>query len=567
MSNIGFKVNLPFQENLIRFSEEFNNQSYWNSTAYPCSITPNAIVDPFGGNNASFIAGNASTISLITAAENISEVTRQSKICSVYAKLGTCDFFTLNCMFAGDTEVNVTFALTNGTTDSPAISTIVPVGNGWYRCAIQVPSSAIRDTFLYRIWPNGRGLITTSGTYFFGAQVSNGSNLQDYIRTYNIPLASGYPDSPDIGDLLVSRDIFTEGGLWLTGYNAYGQLGDNSTINRSSPVQTICGGTNWKSVSRHGIWSTAAIKTDGTLWTWGHGGHGTLGNNLTDHKSSPVQTICGGNNWKQVDGGSNYKAAIKTDGTLWTWGNMDHGRLGDNAGNYRSSPVQTICGGNNWKQVSCGYWHCTAIKTDGTLWLWGYNTTGCLGDNSVLHKSSPVQTIAGGTNWKFVAGGAYITGAIKTDGTLWTWGDNPNGELGDNTVINRSSPVQTIANSSNWKTLDCHSSMTAIKTDGTLWSWGNNQFGGIGDNTLINRSSPVQTICGGTNWKQVIIDNGVYAIKTDGTLWTWGLGDDGALGVNTSARRSSPVQTIVGGNNWKSVGGSTNGLIAIKEIS
>ena len=108
-----------------------------------------------------------------------------------------------------------------------------------------------------------------------------------------------------------------------------------------------------------------------------------------------------------------HTAAIKTDGTLWSWGHNIYGQLGDNSIVFKSSPVQTITGGTNWKQVACGSYHTSAIKTDGTLWSWGYNVAGGLGDNTTTNKSSPVQTIAGGTNWKLVAGGTIHTAAIS----------------------------------------------------------------------------------------------------------------------------------------------------------
>ena len=201
-------------------------------------------------------------------------------------------------------------------------------------------------------------------------------------------------------------------GLFLWGYNAQGQLGDNSIVYKSSPVQTIAGGTNWKQVSC-GVTHTAAIKTDGTLWLCGYNSYGQLGDNSIVNKSSPVQTIAGGTNWKSVACGGNHTAAIKTDGTLWLWGSNSYGQLGDNSIVNKSSPVQTIAGGTNWKSVAAGSVHTAAIKTDGTLWTCGYNGSGQLGDNSIVKKSSPVQTIAGGTNWKQVSCGDYHTTAIS----------------------------------------------------------------------------------------------------------------------------------------------------------
>ena len=154
---------------------------------------------------------------------------------------------------------------------------------------------------------------------------------------------------------------------------------------------------------------------------------------------------------------------------LWGWGTNTSGQLGDNTAITRSTPVTTFSGGANWKQVSCGSVHTAAIKTDGTLWGWGLNTSGQLGVNDTINRSTPVTTFAGGTNWKQVAGGGEYTAAIKTDGTLWTWGLNTSGQLGDNTIITNSTPVTTLTGGTDWKQVACGQEYTsAIKTDGTL---------------------------------------------------------------------------------------------------
>ena len=317
-----------------------------------------------------------------------------------------------------------------------------------------------------------------------------------------------------------SMAIKTDGTLWTTGYNQqYGYLGDNTVISRSSPVQTVTFGTTWKQVSC-GYLNASAIKIDGTLWLWGRNSYGLLGDNTTTNRSSPVQTVTGGINWKQAAGGRLHTAAIKTDGTLWLWGYGAEGQLGKNTITSISSPLQTTAFGTNWKQVNCGYLHTAAIKTDGTLWTWGANSFGQLGDNTTTSRSSPIQTIARGTNWKQVSGGKQHTAATKTDGTLWTWGSNATyGQLGDNTVTSRSSPVQTVAFGTNWKQVDCgYLHTSAIKTDGTLWTWGRNNFGQLGDNTVANKSSPVQTTAYGNNWKQVACGYYNTAAVTNGDI-------------------------------------------------
>ena len=299
--------------------------------------------------------------------------------------------------------------------------------------------------------------------------------------------------------------IKTDGTLWTWGNGRYGRLGNAVTTgNISTPVTTFAGGTNWKQVSG-GNTLTAAIKTDGTLWIWGLATLGRLGNGITTgNVSTPVTTFAGGSSWKQVSGGGSHCAAIKTDGTLWTWGNGGNAQLGTNAVTDKSTPVTTFAGGNNWKQVSAANLHTSAIKTDGTLWTWGSGDSGRLGNAVTTNVSTPVTTFAGGTNWKQVSAGGFHCAAIKTDGTLWTWGDNTAGRLGNASTTNVSTPVTTFAGGSSWKQVSSGGyHMAAIKTDGTLWTWGNGTLAQLGNNSATSVSTPVTTFAGGSNWKQV----------------------------------------------------------------
>lgn len=297
--------------------------------------------------------------------------------------------------------------------------------------------------------------------------------------------------------------IKTDGTLWLWGQNTYAALGTNNTTNFSSPVQTVAAGTNWRSISCMRR-NSAAIKTDGTLWLWGNNNYGQLGNNtVAIQTASPVQTVSGGTDWSMVAAGTYHTAAIKINGTLWTWGSGSAGRLGDNTLTGKSSPVQTATAGFNWTQVAAGNFT-IAVKNDGTLWTWGLNNFGQLGDNTRTDRSGPIQTIASGTNWRYVSASFFHAVATKTDGTLWTWGLNSSGQLGDGTNLSKSSPVQTVSGGTNWKLVSCGRYHTAtIKADGTLWTWGQGASFALGNGTTPNRSSPVQTMASGTNWTGV----------------------------------------------------------------
>lgn len=329
--------------------------------------------------------------------------------------------------------------------------------------------------------------------------------------------------------------------LYAWGNNVSGQMGDGSVVYRSSPVQ-IGSLTTWSQVSAN-YKQTSAIKDDGTLWTWGINNIGQLGLGDVVARSSPVQ-VGALTNWSYVSGGVNFNVARKTDGTIWSWGANNNGELGINEFplNHRSSPVQ-IGALTTWAQIVAGGRHVLAVRTNGTLWAWGRNNQGQLGTNNRVYASSPVQ-IGALTTWQKVFAStdtsSHSSFSVRTNGTLWSWGYNNRGQLGHGNVINRSQPIQ-VGVLTNWSEVSCGNQFAnAIKTDGTLWGMG--LGGSIGDGTVVSRSSPVQ-IGALTDWAQVSCGSaGTLSVKTDGTLWGWGSNSSGELGLNNTTQYSSPVQ-------------------------
>jgi alpha-tubulin suppressor-like RCC1 family protein len=381
---------------------------------------------------------------------------------------------------------------------------------------------------------------------------SNGIDLGKKLVTkdYLLSVYGSVLESASATGLTVSP------GLWLWGLGYSGQLGKGTSVyTNPTPAQTSAGGTNWKQVSCGG-YHTAAIKTNGELWTWGSGADGKLGlgNGYTRYTPAQVGTAT---NWKQVSCGSYHTLAIKTDGTLWAWGNGSNGMLGLNSTTNRFAPVQ-VGTATNWKQVTGGSSESAAIKTDGTLWTWGYNYYGQLGIGALGDKLTPVTTFLGGTNWKHVDAGVAHMVAVKTDGTLWTWGYNPNGALGINNTTIKNTPVTTFLGGTDWKEGSAGLYGTAgIKTDGTLWLWGSNSQGQLGISNTTQKNTPVTTFLGGNNWKQVSLGSvTTMALKVDGTLWTWGFNGYGRLGANINSNggnRLTPVTVFSGQFSWKSV--------------
>ena len=351
------------------------------------------------------------------------------------------------------------------------------------------------------------------------------------------------------------------------GHNQYsGGLGQNNTTNYSSPIQLP--GTTWASVSQAGMRLRIGTKTDGTLWSWGYNVHGQLGQNesypVRNAYSSPIQIGAGtdwSNEFEAIGQGQRHLGAIKTDGTLWTWGHNSNGQLGMNTvqpgNNGQSSPVQIA--GTTWSAFAGGDASSIALKTDGTMWTWGEGTNGRLGQNNTTSYSSPRQ-VGTNTNWSKITGVGNLM-AIDSSGALFTWGYNGNyGQLGHNNKTDYSSPKQVPGT---WKHVSTANpgTVAGVKTDGTLWTWGNNQYGNLGQNNTQPYSSPKQ-IGSGTDWDHVTVRGyGGFAIKTNGDMWSWGRGTRGSSGLNANTQRSSPIQ-IPG--SWKIVEGGYETGFALK---
>ncbi|WP_273322502.1 fibronectin type III domain-containing protein [Vallitalea guaymasensis] len=260
--------------------------------------------------------------------------------------------------------------------------------------------------------------------------------------------------------------------------------------------------------------------------------------------------------------GDYHTIALKSDGTVWAWGYNGYGQLGDGTTTCRSIPTQ-IKGLTNIKTIVAGGNHNIAIKDDGTVWTWGYNCYGQLGDGTTTHRNIPTQ-IKGLTNIKTVVAGGDYSIAIKDDGTVWVWGCNCYGQLGDGTITSRNIPTK-IEELTNIKTIVAGSFHNiAIKNDGTVWAWGWNSYKQLGDGTTTDRLTPVQ-IKGLTGIKTIVVGNNHnIAIKDDETVWVWGWNGYGQLGDGTIISRNTSTQ-IKGLTNIKTIVTGGSHSIAIKD--
>ena len=463
-------------------------------------------------------------------------------------------------------------------------------GNNWYMCSHTRRSSYVSNQYQNQNKWNSSAAIKDDGTLWeWGDQVWYSNRLSIPVNT----IPNTYWKQVECGYIWSDgwSAIDSNGKLWTNGTEIAGALGNNlRSGSAQTPVTTFAGGNNWKQVSK-GTGNCAAIKLDGTLWTWGGGStnYSTLGiNNFGDfnYRKTPVTTFAGGTDWKQVACGDQVMGAIKTDGTLWMWGRNNQGQLGINSDNYTSNlyeynstkytPVTTFAGGTNWDYITFGYDHVLATKNDGTLWTWGNNGFGQLTNSNLSSTfSRPVQINSPGMTWKTsedqkrvysdrlpqTLGGEVV---VKRDGTLWAWGKG-NSQWFKN--INNSPPTQLPTDTKRFKGVaSSENGSAAIRDNGELYTWGlNNNYGISGTNSSTDSVTPTQVHNGGS-WKQVSVSNyHMAAIKTDGTLWTWGYG--GGLGINKldlTTHTYTPVTTFAGGNDWKQVTCNKYATFALK---
>jgi len=254
--------------------------------------------------------------------------------------------------------------------------------------------------------------------------------------------------------------------------------------------------------------------------------------------------------------GNNHSLAIKVDGSLWAWGYNGYGQLGNGTTANSLIPIQIL---DEVVSVAAGGEHSLAIKADGTLWAWGDNSIGQLGNNSTTTSRVPIKILDGVVG---VAAGYNHSLAIKADGSLWAWGNNSVGQLGDGTTDRRLEPVKIMDNVVSVAAGSAHT--LAVRADDSLWTWGFNIYGQLGNDTTTNSLVPIKIL------NDVVSaaagDYHSMSITSNGSLWAWGYNVYGQLGDGTTTRRSLPVKitdgiSVVTGGDYHTVAIKTDGSL------
>ncbi len=378
------------------------------------------------------------------------------------------------------------------------------------------------------------------------------THVQNFSVTINsvedAPVIGLYP-TIDAGDRH-SIALNADGTVWTWGNNNHGQLGDGTIITRSTPVK-VKNLSDVIDVSAGESFSVA-LKNDGSVWAWGWNSFGMIGNDTTDDTLLPAQVLGESGvgyltNVVSIACGNHFVLAVKDDGSTWSWGCNGSGKLGDNSFTNRYTPVRVVGSGgvgylSNIIDVAAGDSHSLALDADGNVWAWGSNLYGQLGDGSYGGvEPTPVQGI-NLSHVKAIAAGNLHSVALKTNGSVWTWGDGTDGQLGDNGWsyryrpyhITSLSPVESIAAGGD--------TTVVLKANGTAWGFGKNSSGQLGNGNTTDQHTPIQLSNAGYIRAIAVGGSHVFIVKKEGEVWACGRNLEGQLGDESLTNQETAVQ-------------------------
>jgi alpha-tubulin suppressor-like RCC1 family protein len=342
--------------------------------------------------------------------------------------------------------------------------------------------------------------------------------------------------------------IRTTGRLYCWGRGSSGAIGTGGNGNEDRPTEVAGGGTDWRSVST-GTFHTCARRGTGHLWCFGYDQSGQLGDGGTSDQFSPVEVLGTFADWRSVSAGGNHTCGIRANRRLYCWGADQFGQLGD-GGTNSNQPAPAEVAGNHadWTAVSAGFTHTCARRSNGRLYCWGRDLEGQVGNGPPFSTVGSPALVAGGfTNWSSVAAGGYHTCARRANGRAYCWGEDDDGEIGDGGgVVDRNAPRLVGGGFTNWTMVTAgldHS--CGRRANGRAYCWGKDFDGQVGRaGGGADRTTPGEVAGGATTWTTVSAGQlHTCARRANARIWCWGYNASGQLGIGTTGTaRQTPVE-------------------------
>jgi len=377
-------------------------------------------------------------------------------------------------------------------------------------------------------WAWGLGTSGQNGNGTLGALFTIPASVAGNIKTF-CKITAGINNSENLSAFSVGID--KNGRVWSWGVNSYGQIGDNSTTQRYTPVSVLGAVKTFCQISAGGI-HVLGIDKNGRLWTWGFNSSGQLGDNSTTSRLTPVSVLGAVKTFCKIYGGTSYSLAIDKNGRVWSWGNNASGQLGDNSTTSRLTPVSVLGAVKTFCTIAAGLLHTLGIDKNGRVWGWGANGNSQLGDNTTTQRNTPVSILGAVKTFCQISGGNSFSLGIDKNGRAWGWGYNGRGQVGDNSVTQRATPVSVAGTVKTFCKISAGNIFSvAIDKNGRAWSWGNNTSGELGNGTNISQRTPVSVVGTVKTFCEIAAGvNHAVAIDKNGLVWGWGSNSYGQLG-------------------------------------
>lgn len=401
-------------------------------------------------------------------------------------------------------------------------------------------------------------------------RVTNGAGASLYVPTTSAGEWASFYNAPPTGVTAGLCVVSGTGYCW--GYNTSGQLGINSTSQQNAPALVNGGYTDWVVLDAGG-WFTCGVRANGTLWCWGEALNGKLGLGSTSPNRTTPQQVGTGTDWTMVSAGVEHACGIR-GGVAYCWGDGPSGQIGNGGTTDQTSPALVSGGFSDWTKITAGEAVSCGIRGSGIAYCWGAAAEGKLGNGTTTPNQNTPQLVSGGfTDWVDIRAGRLTVCGVRANGRGYCWGDGSLGQIGSGGTADQNVPTEMKDGGfgnpyTDWVKIESYYNHTCgIRSagGGTLYCWGTNGNGQLGQGNTTASIFPTIVTGGYTGWTD-FSTGGYYSCGIyGGVSRCWGLNTNGWLGDNSTSQRTSPTLVQGGFTTWFAVNTAGSHTCGIKQ--